>query len=119
MPDSLGIYDLLGNVNEWVLDQYDTSFYSISPVVNPLNRPETLYPRVVRGGSWKDKEERVTCTARQFSKPRWKRRDPQVPKGRWWLTSAPMVGFRLVRPKVQPAAEEIAKYWLEVMDDYQ
>ncbi|MDH5475930.1 MAG: formylglycine-generating enzyme family protein [Cyclobacteriaceae bacterium] len=117
-PNSLGIYDLLGNVSEWVLDQYDTTFYANSPIDNPLNTPETLYPRVVRGGSWKDRSEQLRCAARQPSKSRWKRRDPQIPKSQWWLTNAPFVGFRIVRPKVAPALTEIENYWLEPMDDY-
>ena len=118
LPDTHGVYDMLGNVSEWVLDQYDTSFYAVSPESNPLNTPKTLYPRVVRGGSWKDKPELLRCTARQFSRQRWKRRDPQIPKSRWWHSNASFVGFRIVRPAEQPSVEEIKNYWLEVMDDY-
>lgn len=117
-PNSLGIYDMLGNVSEWVLDQYDTTFYSNSTIDNPLNTPKTLYPRVVRGGSWKDMPEQLRCAARQPSKNRWKRRDPQIPKSQWWLTNAPFVGFRIVRPKVAPTVAEIPNYWFEPMDDY-
>ncbi|MDH5368189.1 MAG: formylglycine-generating enzyme family protein [Cyclobacteriaceae bacterium] len=117
-PNNLGIYDMLGNVAEWVLDQYDTTFYSNSPIDNPLNTPKTLYPRVVRGGSWKDMPEQLRCAARQPSKSRWKRRDPQIPKSQWWLTNAPFVGFRIVRPKVAPTITEIENYWLEPMDDF-
>jgi len=51
----LGIYDLLGNVSEWVLDQYSITYYANSPENNPWNIPKTLYPIVVRGGSWKDR----------------------------------------------------------------
>jgi formylglycine-generating enzyme required for sulfatase activity len=118
LPDNLGLFDVLGNVSEWVLDQYDTAFYAISPEDNPLNIPKTLYPRVIRGGSWKDKPGRLRCSARQFSRQRWKRRDPQIPKSRWWHSNASFVGFRIVRPARQPPPDEIKKYWLEVMDDY-
>ena len=118
LANGLGIYDLLGNVSEWVLDQYDPLFYANSPEINPMNTPKTLYPRVVRGGSWKSKANQVTCTVRQYSEPNWKRRDPQIPKSQWWHTNVPYVGFRIVRPKNQPDAAKISEYWLEVMDDY-
>ena len=92
--------------------------YTFITEINPLNTPTTLYPRVVRGGSWKSKANQVTCTVRQYSEPRWKRRDPQIPKSQWWHTNVPYVGFRIVRPKNQPDAAKISEYWLEVMDDY-
>ncbi|MFD1616318.1 formylglycine-generating enzyme family protein [Gelatiniphilus marinus] len=116
--NSLGIHDLLGNVSEWVMDQYDADFYKSSPKVNPWNKPTNLYPRVVRGGSWKDTKDKLCCTARGQSKPKWKRRDPQIPKSNWWHTNAPFVGFRVVRPKIQPSKEEIKTYWLNAIEDY-
>jgi len=117
-PNSIGIYDLLGNVSEWVLDQYSTSYYAHSPRKNPWNIPTKLYPIVVRGGSWKDTAIKLCCTSRQASKSKWKRRDPQIPKSNWWNTDASFVGFRVVRSKVQPSKKEIEKYWLEAITDY-
>ncbi|MCG3146431.1 MAG: Hercynine oxygenase [Gammaproteobacteria bacterium] len=46
-----GIYDLAGNVWEWVADWYDSSYYSISPSNNPQGPASGEY-RAVRGGSW-------------------------------------------------------------------
>lgn len=117
-PNALGIYDMLGNVSEWVLDQYSNIYYSKSPVKNPWNKPTDLYPRVLRGGSWKDTADKLCCTSRQPSKPIWKRRDPQIPKSNWWYTDAPFIGFRVVRPKTQPTKAEIEFYWLEAMIDF-
>ena len=117
-PNSLGVYDMLGNVSEWVLDQYSDTYYANSPKDNPWNVPTELYPRVVRGGSWKDTANKLCCTSRQASKPKWKQRDPQIPKSNWWNTDAPFIGFRVVRPKVQPSIQEIEKYWLEAIVDY-
>ncbi len=117
-PNVLGIHDMLGNVSEWVLDQYSTTYYGESPAKNPWNKPTELYPRVLRGGSWKDTADKLCCTSRQASKPIWKRRDPQIPKSNWWHTDAPFIGFRIVRPKIQPTKETIESYWLEAMIDF-
>ena len=117
-PNKLGVYDMLGNVSEWTMDQYDKDYYSKSKTDNPWNRPEKLYPKVVRGGSWKDAREKVSCKTRFYSRPQWKQQDPQMPKSEWWLTSAPMVGFRVVRPFVKPSTTEIKKYWLPLIEDY-
>lgn len=116
--NQLGIHDLLGNVSEWVLDQYSTEYYATSAKENPLNTPHELYPRVLRGGSWKDTADKLCCTSRQVSQPIWKRRDPQIPKSKWWHTDAPFIGFRIVRPKIKPSPEEIKNYWLEAIVDF-
>ena len=109
---------MLGNVSEWVLDQYSSDFYTKSPKQNPWNFPSELYPRVIRGGSWKDTASKLCCTSRQGSKSKWKIQDPQIPKSNWWHTDAPFIGFRVVRPKKQPGKEQIEKYWLEAIIDY-
>ena len=49
LPNSLGIYDMSGNVLEWCQDFY--YHYSSDPQVNPVG-PESGYTNVVRGGGW-------------------------------------------------------------------
>ena len=49
LPNSLGIYDMSGNVLEWCQDFYYT--YDPDPQVNPVG-PESGYTNVVRGGGW-------------------------------------------------------------------
>ena len=49
LPNSLGIYDMSGNVLEWCQDFY--YHYSYDPQVNPVG-PESGYTNVVRGGGW-------------------------------------------------------------------
>ncbi len=49
--NALGLFDMSGNVWEWVNDWYDGSYYSVSPSTNPLGPVSGTY-RVLRGGSW-------------------------------------------------------------------
>lgn len=46
-----GMYDMAGNVWEWVNDWYDSSYYQTSPSSNPQGPTSGQY-RVLRGGSW-------------------------------------------------------------------
>ena len=117
-PNALGLHDMQGNVAEWTLDQYIPDYYNNSPNKNPWAVPDKLYPRVLRGGSWKNDREKCTCTTRRASSPRWKRIDPQLPKSRWWHTNAPFVGIRVLRPYKTPAPEEVEKFWLNPIDEY-
>ncbi|MDB2328208.1 formylglycine-generating enzyme family protein, partial [Flavobacteriaceae bacterium] len=112
-PNAWGLYDMHGNVAEWTLDQYIPTAYGArtNGVNNPLEAGEKVYPKTVRGGSWMDKPNRLRSAARRPSSKQWKKRDPQIPKSKWWHTDAPFVGFRVVRPLITPTEEEQKKYW--------
>ncbi len=52
MPNDWGLYDIAGNVGEWVWDWYD-SFYPGGPVIDPIGPDSSVFEsRVVRGGCW-------------------------------------------------------------------
>ena len=49
--NGFGLYDVLGNVGEWVSDWYDESYYQNSPSRDPTGSARGQL-RIVRGGSW-------------------------------------------------------------------
>lgn len=111
-PNPWGLYDMLGNVGEWVLDQYDENFLStLATNKDPVKTPSSKQPRLIKGGSYVDDAMALRCAARTASKPEWNKRDPQVPKSPWWLTDAPFAGFRIVKPAKTPSSEEINAFF--------
>ena len=65
-----GLYDMTGNVAEWVADTYDEQFYKKSPYRDPKG-PETGDLKVVRGGSWRETEHNARLSKR-FAAKRWR-----------------------------------------------
>lgn len=66
-PNSLGIYDMSGNVMEWCEDWYDPQFYTKPEAIkeNPCNRVKgNSRNRVQRGGSWNNNDSFCTVTKR-------------------------------------------------------
>ena len=50
-PNGFGLYDMGGNVWEWVSDRYSATYYEESKVDNPVG-PDEGSNRVIRSGSW-------------------------------------------------------------------
>lgn len=66
-----GIYDMAGNVSEWCRDWYDASYYSISPVENPMG-PGAGSARVIRGGNYESGIPGARAANRSFKSPYFK-----------------------------------------------
>jgi formylglycine-generating enzyme required for sulfatase activity len=64
-----GVFDMIGNVWEWVQDWYDPRYYAVSPTHNPRGPVSGQY-RIVRGGGWLATDARMlTCSHRHQVPP--------------------------------------------------
>ena len=67
-PNPFGLYDMHGNVYEWVSDWYAHDYYEKSPAADPKG-PDRGQLRVLRGGSWRNIGSFLRCGERYFDRP--------------------------------------------------
>ncbi len=53
-PNDYNLYNMAGNVAEWVASSYDPNSYDYSSTINPNVNDKDNLRKVIRGGSWKD-----------------------------------------------------------------
>ncbi|WP_158089361.1 formylglycine-generating enzyme family protein [Magnetofaba australis] len=82
-PNGLGLFDMSGNVYEWVADRYERDYYSRAPTQNPRNDSKNSPYQSLRSGSWRNEAVEVRCANRDWIKPNY---------------FLDLIGFRLVRP---------------------
>ncbi len=81
-----GVYDLAGNLWEWVADWYDSTYYRFSPRDNPIGPPAGPL-RSLRGGAWNNDSKAIRSANRAGYAPDARRND---------------VGFRCARNAQPP-----------------
>ncbi len=65
-PNDYGLYNMAGNVSEWVFSSYDPASYEYSSSMNPSVNDEDNMKKVVRGGSWKDVAYFLQVSSRDY-----------------------------------------------------
>lgn len=81
-PNGYGLYDMLGNVQEWVQDWFASDSYAREPLIDPVG-PVSGAVRAMRGGHWASNSRSVRVSKRVYASP---------------TAATPTTGFRCTLP---------------------
>ena len=65
-PNDFNLYNMAGNVSEWVNSSYSVSSYEFSSSINPSVNDQNNQRKVIRGGSWKDVAYYLQVSSRDY-----------------------------------------------------
>lgn len=65
-PNDFNLYNMAGNVSEWVDSSYDPGSYEYASTINPSVNDSNNKRKVVRGGSWKDVAYFLQVSSRDY-----------------------------------------------------
>ena len=65
-PNDFNLYNMAGNVSEWVNSSYDPGSYEYMSNINPIVNDPKNERKVVRGGSWKDVAYFLQVSSRDY-----------------------------------------------------
>jgi gliding motility-associated lipoprotein GldK len=65
-PNDYNLYNMAGNVAEWVDSSYEAASYDYNSTMNPLVNDKTNFRKVTRGGSWKDVAYFLEVSSRNY-----------------------------------------------------
>lgn len=68
-PNGYGLYDMAGNVWEWVSDFYSPNYYTMSPLSNPQGPKYGVRFKVLRGGAFNTSWQSLLCGHRHSYDP--------------------------------------------------
>ncbi len=81
-PNDYNLYNMAGNVSEWVDSSYEPTSYNYTASFNPNIKDRENPLKVVRGGSWKDVQYFLQVSTRDYE-------DSSIPRS--------YIGFRTVQ----------------------